>query len=175
MTGTGWGRVPRVGAVAAVSAALLLLSAACTFERRPDPRAPRDPEVPSAARDSVAAVVAALDDARRRGDLASALLLFDTAARVTAPPQGGAIPPRFLPARDALAAEGGAPGSPAPEPLALVESTVELVGTSTALALNRYGPSVGTGEAFALETLVLVRSGGGWRIRHLHRTPAGPP
>ncbi len=121
--------------------------------------------------DSVRSVVEALNDARRRGDLAAALSLFDTAARVT-PPAEAPLPDSlggWLRPERALG-YGWTPGAPGGRSLELLESQVEILPGGTALALGRYvDPGRGAAPA-ALETLLLVRGPAGWRIRHLHRS-----
>lgn len=157
---------------------LLLLASltACTFERRPDARTPATGRGGGVTvQDSIRAVAGALDEARRKGDLAAALGLFDTGAHVTpllgsGDPDG---PAPWLPPEEALAARW-APGSPGEPERDLLESRVEILPGGTALVLNRYGNPLAGGAPVALETLVLVRGRSGWLIRHMHRTDLPP-
>jgi ketosteroid isomerase-like protein len=164
------------GVRAAVVTALVVIPlAACTFERRPDPRTSAAAEgAERSDGDSIRAVITALDDARRRGDLAAALTLFDTVAHVTpmtaAGTTGGQAP--WLNPEEALGA-GWTPGSPGHPDPGLLESRVEFLAAGSALVLNRYGDTT-AGASETLETVVLVRRPSGWRIRHLHRS-APPP
>jgi hypothetical protein len=119
------------------------------------------------------AAVSSLAAARQDGDLAAAVGLFDGDARVSPGPllPGGAEEGDWLPPGEALEREAPWRG------LELVESQVEFPGPGTALVLNRYAvPGAPPGDPGALETIVMVRRDGEWRIRHLHRSfppPAG--
>jgi len=148
---------------------LLLVSLApgCTFERRPDSTTTARAEGGTAA-DSIRAVVTALETARARGDLAAALALFDSGAVVA----GGQV--GTLDGRGWVTAEAMLSGA-APDPVRtreLEESSISLLPGS-ALALNRYRDP--EGGLPSVETVVLVRTPAGWRIRHIHHspTPAG--
>lgn len=159
-------------------AALLLLAslAGCTFERRPDARTQATGSGERVTvQDSIRAVAGALDEARRKGDLAAALGLFDAGAHVTpllgSGDPGDPVP--WLPPEEALAVRW-APGSPGEPERDLLESRVEILPGGTALVLNRYGDPLAGGTPVALETLVLVRGPSGWRIRHMHRTDLPP-
>lgn len=157
---------------AALAGCLLLLSlAACTFERRADPGNGGGPA--PTTQDSVMAVVSSLDAARQDGDLAAAAALFDADARVSSRPvpPGAAPESGWLPPGEALERETPLAG------MELVESQVEFPGPGTALVLNRYLETGSpAGYPGALETILMVRRDGEWRIRHLHRSfppPAG--
>lgn len=176
MTGRPTGGRDRSGRsvflVLAACIGVLLLSA-CTFERRGDPGGEAPTAAPDAT-DSVRMVVSSLDEALQDGDLAAARNLFDADARVSSlgPFQGETVSWRSP--DQALAGEG-LPGGEAS--WTLVDSRIESPAPGSALVLNRYAvagdPAGGSG---VLETLVLVRRGGEWRIRHLHRSflhPAG--
>lgn len=117
------------------------------------------------------AVVASLDAARRDGDLAAAVGLFDVGARVSSNtlPVGAGAPGEWLGPGEALV------GEESPDDTAarfdLLDSEVEFPSPGTALVLNRYGRAgADAGDGRALETIVMVRRDGGWRIRHLHRS-----
>lgn len=169
--GTAWGPRPT-----ALLGLLLLSLAACTFERRPDARAAGTGGAGGASlQDSIRAVTEAFGEARLRGDLAAALGLFDSTARVTplrSSGDPGTLGPWLTP-EEALAARW-APGSPGEPHRDLLDSSLEILPGGTALVLNRYGDTRASGTPVALETLVLVRGGSGWRIRHLHRTDLPP-
>lgn len=172
MTRTPGGRPVRVGLRGVLPALLVLVPLGCTFERRPDGRGAADPRTQAlSVEDSVRSVVEALDDARRRGDLAAALSLFDTAARVT-PPVGAPFPDSLggWLSPDLALGYGWTPGAPGGSPLELLESRVEILPGGTALSLGRYVDPAGGGAPASLETLLLIRGPAGWRIRHLHRS-----
>lgn len=168
--GAEGGRRTGTRVASALAGCILFLSlGACTFERRADPGEAGISALTT--EDSIRAVVASLDAARRDGDLAAALGLFDTDARVSPliPPGSESTEGPWRSPGDALAEEW-TPGAPVLR-LDLLESRVEFPGTGTALVLNRYADEgTPTREAVALETMVLVRLGGEWRIRHLHRS-----
>lgn len=114
------------------------------------------------------AVVSSLDAARQDGDLAAAVGLFDGDARVSTGPflPGEAREGDWLPPGEALERD-----APRRTGLELVESQVEFPGPGTALVLNRYMVTgAPAGNPGALETIVMVRRNGEWRIRHLHRS-----
>lgn len=168
----------RSGRVSLVAAAVVLVASltagACSFERRPDPLAGATGSQATTVEDSVRAVALALDGARRLGDLAAAAALFESSARTTPlhPEERGAG--RWLTPGEALAG-GWAPGTVNPHPEEVLESSVELLGGGSALVLNTLVDPEAEGMPAALETLVLVRTPGGWRIRHLHRSPTDAP
>jgi uncharacterized protein (TIGR02246 family) len=150
----------------ALAGCVLLLSlAACTFERRADPGNGGSPAL--STEDAVLAVVSSLDAARQDGDLAAAAGLFDADARVSIRPSfpGAGAESDWLPPGAALEQDVSATR------FELVESQVEFPGPGTALVLNRYVETgAPSGESGALETIVMVRRDGEWRIRHLHRS-----
>lgn len=122
------------------------------------------------------AVVASLDAARRDGDLAAAAALFDADARISSVPypEGSGPEGGWLPPGQALADERS--GDSLPLRFELAESEVAFPGAGTALVLNRYVETgAPPGDPGALETIVMVRRDGEWRIRHLHRSFALPP
>jgi hypothetical protein len=163
----------------------LLLGSACRFEKRPDlaAREPVDSMLfPPAGgsggpiEDSVRATIAAVSTAFRVGDVTrvaqlttrDAVLIdqedevrwtrLDAAAELPRPLQGG---------DDGLGWE-------------LDGSTFAPLSETSALVSVRYRASV-SGEAVpwtAIESWVLVRDAGGWRLRYLHRSrglgPAQP-
>jgi hypothetical protein len=155
----------------------------CTFERRPTAGQSTDgpsSSPPTTVEDSVLTVVNSLQHARDRGDLAAALALFDGEARVSGLVlrSDGDAAPSWRSPREALEEEGSRslvqPG------LELLESSVAWPGGGTALVLRRYvDVERAPVEPSALESLLLVRGTGGWRILHLHRSfsssgPGGP-
>ena len=155
--------------------AALVAGSACRFEKRPDlaAREPVDstlypPEGASGIADSVRATIVAVSDAFRVGDVTrvaqlttrDAILIdqedgvrwsrLDAAAALPRPLQGG---------EDGLGWE-------------LDGSGFALLSENAALVSARYRASV-SGEAVpwtAVESWVLVRDAGGWRLRYLHRS-----
>jgi hypothetical protein len=120
-------------------------------------------------------VVNSLQTARDGGDLAAALALFDGEARVSGlvPRAGGDTSPSWRSPREALEEEGSR--SVAQPGLELLESSVAWPGGGTALVLRRYvDVERAPGEPTALESLLLIRGPGGWRILHLHRSFVSP-
>ena len=161
----------------AVLLVLLTLTAACRVERRPDldesdpgPTA-LVPELRGGSepsRDSVRQVVAAVNEALALGDVtrvaqlsAPGAVLIDQeeGVRWTRQEAASTLPRPLLGRGDGLGWS--------------VEATsLDFVGEGTALLSARYHASV-SGESVpwtAVETWVLVRSDGGWRLRYLHRS-----
>lgn len=159
----------------ALLAFLAVHASACTFEQRPD-RVERQGTARAAAgrsaaevaaADSVRAVLQAFDAALTAADTAAALALLDPALVVY---EGGSVDStraayaaQHLPAdmefmRSGIARE-------------VIRSDIELLA-GTALAVTRYRVS---GEvrgrpmrSETAETMVLVRTPEGWKIRHIH-------
>jgi ketosteroid isomerase-like protein len=157
--------------------AAVLIASACRFEKRPDlaAREPVDSTVyppaggpGSPVADSIRATIAALSEAFRMGDVSrvaqlttrDAVLIdqedevrwtrLDAAAELPRPLQGG---------EDGLGWE-------------LDGSTLSLLSDASALLSVRFHASV-SGESVpwtAVESWVLVRDPGGWRVRYLHRS-----
>ncbi len=162
---------------------VVLLSVACTFERRPDPSdevveesetQPPATEEERAA-DSVRLVQDTFRDAMDAGDLSRALSLVDP---------GAVILDRFVD----LDPETASRGEILLEVLRLEEEGVALEPVESqvslfqdaALVVTRYqvhqvGEEVeeSVPSGFATETLLLVRGEEGWRIHHLHRSLGG--
>jgi hypothetical protein len=155
--------------------AIALLASACRFERRPDLPGEGAGERASAAaqpgamtlEDSVRAVASALDDALAVGDVARVALLSVPGATL-------------IDQEEAVHWTLGDPETPLPQALAgrggrfdwrlRTSRFVELGGA--ALLVNEYEATVvGSGVSWrAAETLIMVRTPEGWRLRHLHRS-----
>lgn len=167
------GRTGRTSPALWVGSLLLLLLGGCTFERRVLPGDEAGVPAPDAG-DSIRMVVSSLDEALRDGDLAAARSLFDADARISSmvpsPGEDGGSwrSPDAALGSDIPPGGGGA--------WTLVDSSVEVPTPGTAVVLNQYAAAGDPpGSARVLETLVLVRREGAWRIRHLHRSFPHPP
>ncbi|MBI4539892.1 MAG: nuclear transport factor 2 family protein [Gemmatimonadetes bacterium] len=154
-------------------ALLLMLASACTFERRPDRAEQRPPAqaaprpAEAAAADSVRAVLAAFDAALAAADTAGALALLDSALVVY---EGGLV--------DSTRAAYAARHLPADMEFARGALVRDVLGSQivvladAALTLARYHVS---GQlrgrpvrSETTETMVLVRTPAGWKVRHIH-------
>jgi ketosteroid isomerase-like protein len=166
--------------VALLFAALLLLGA-CTFERRADVGSERalpgeGVELPEGsttpAEDSIRAIVAAVGEALRVGDASRVALLTAPGATLVDAEAGtfwtrddlmGTLP-RQLEDRET------------PQTWSLERSRITRFGDA-ALLVDEYHVAEASvqPESRAIETLLLVRSDGGWRLAHLHRALLSPP
>ena len=148
------------------------LLTACSFQPRADPR-PAETGAAPTVRDSVLAVLSALNDARTSGDVSSALRLFAPGARVGGVTGEESGQPGQLawqgPAEALEEVWGSTP--PGGDP-ALIEATIEFpAGRDLALVLTTLPGTVDGPEPTAnLESLLLTRTPEGWRIYNLHRT-----
>jgi ketosteroid isomerase-like protein len=173
----------RCGAGGLVLAALFpVLVGSCTFEHRPDPRAEnagdgdpleaRQDELPARGLDrSPVGVVRVFREAVVRGDLSLALSLLDREATLVDELAGAqsesATRGELLMELRRRHAEGLI--------LRVLDIDVSQAG-ETALVLTRLalmeegGDGIGVEVGRAYETVVLVPSDQGWRIRHVHRS-----
>lgn len=154
-----------------LAAALLLALSACTFERRPDVRdgeeGPDTAALTRALEDSVEAAVGAFVEALRAGDISRVVGMLHDHATLYDEETGHRWGP--------MQADSLLPGPMGREGQELgwepAESWIEIYDPA-ALVVRRYRATISREEApwTAMETYVLVRGGGGWVIRHLHRS-----
>lgn len=157
--------------------AVPLVASACTFERRPDSRnGGEEPDTAAVTRaeileDSVEATVGAFVEALRAGDVSRAVGMLHAGATLYDEETGRRWGPMQV---DSLL-----PGPMGREGEELrwesSDSWVEVYDPA-AVVVRRYGAaSPEAAVRTALETYVLVRTDGGWAIRHLHRSQGPDP
>lgn len=155
----------------------LLMGTACRFEKRPD-LAAREPVDSTAIRfthgprgpieDSVRATIAAVTDAFRVGDVTrvaqlttrdAVLIDQEDEIRWTRPDAAARLPRPLRNGDDGLGWE-------------IDESSFSLLSDASALVSLRFRAAASGQPApwTALETWVLVRDAGAWRLRYLHRS-----
>lgn len=151
--------------------ALLVLGALdCTFERRtdrPSDRPAASGERAAALADTVRGVIDAFDAALLAGDTTAVLALLDSALVVY---EGGAVDSsRAAYASGHLQADMRFLRSGVTRDL--LSSEVEVLGAA-ALSLTRYRTSDDAGgqpvRTQGAQTMLLVRTPSGWKIRHIH-------
>lgn len=158
--------------------AVPLVVSACTFERRPDRRnGDEEPDTAAVTRaeileDSVEATVDAFVEALRAGDASRAVGMLHARATLYDEETGRRWGPMQV---DSLL-----PGPMGREGEELrwesSDSWVEVYDPA-AVVVRRYRDAASREAApwTALETYVLVRTDGGWAIRHLHRSQGPDP
>ncbi len=158
--------------------AVPLVVSACTFERRPDRRnGEEEPDTAAVSRteileDSMEAMVDAFVEALRAGDVSRAVGMLHGQATLYDEETGRRWGPMQV---DSLL-----PGPMGREGEELrrepSDSWVEVYDPA-AVVVRRYRPAASREAAArtALETYVLVRTDGGWAIRHLHRSQGPDP